>query len=286
MANRETELEGTGGVATAAGLDRPVRRPTRTQRALAGTGRWVEDLARQAGQMALLVWRVAVCVVKGEVPLREIVNQMYVMGVLSLPLVLVTSVLSGVVTSQQGGYQFTGAIPLYVLGSVVAEAVVLELGPVMTAIVLIGRVGARITAEFGTMEVSEQMDALYSLNRDPVRVLAAPRMVAGLIVVPLLVGFADVVGLFAGMLAAKYTVGLGTEGFFYGAQLFFHKWDLLYSLTKAATFGLIIPLISIHMGFRTRGGAEGVGKATTTSVMAMTLAILFVDAMFPPLFLN
>src|SRR5262245_65926955 len=100
------------------------------------------------------------------------------MGGQSLPLVMVTAVLSGVVTSQQGGYQFTGSIPLYVLGSVVASSVVLELGPVMTAFVLIGRVGARITAELGTMVVSEQIDALYSLGRDPVKVLAAPRILA------------------------------------------------------------------------------------------------------------
>ncbi len=117
------------------------------------------------------------------------------MGVQSIPLVCVTGVLSGVVTSQQGGYQFTSAVPLYVLGSVVTSSVVLELGPVMTAFVLIGRVGARITAELGTMQVSEQIDALYSLGRDPVPVLAAPRLIAGTVTTPLLVGLANLVGL-------------------------------------------------------------------------------------------
>jgi phospholipid/cholesterol/gamma-HCH transport system permease protein len=248
--------------------------------------RVAERLARHAGQMALLVWHVGGCVVRGQVRARDVLQQAYVMGVQSLPLVLVTSTLSGVVTSQQGGYQFTGSIPLYVLGSVVVSAVVLELGPVMTAIVLIGRVGARITAEFGTMQVSEQMDALASLGRDPVRVLAAPRLLAGVMVVPLLVGCADLVGIFAGMVAARFTLGLGQESFFYGARLFWHSYDLFYSMMKAATFGFVIPLISIHMGFQTRGGAEGVGKATTTSVMAMTLAVLFLDALFPPLLLN
>ncbi len=278
MATQEKELDG--------GFERKALPGGPLGGIFAGIGRAAEGLFRHAGQMTLLMWRIAVVTFRGEVPIREVVQQIYVMGVLSLPLVMVTSVLSGIVTSQQGGYQFTGAIPLYVLGSVVAEAVVLELGPVMTAIVLIGRVGARITAEFGTMEVSEQMDALQSLGRDPVRVLAAPRLLAGMISVPLLVGFADFVGILAGQVAAQATVGLGREGFFYGAQLFFHKWDLLYSLGKALAFGFVIPLVSIHMGFQTRGGAEGVGKATTTSVMAMTLAILFLDALFPPLFLN
>ncbi|MGH7482522.1 MAG: MlaE family ABC transporter permease [Longimicrobiales bacterium] len=241
---------------------------------------------REIGALTLLAWRMAAYTVRGQVPFRDIVRNMYWMGVLSLPLVLFTAVLSGVVTSQQGGYQFTGSVPLYVLGSVVVSSVVLELGPVMTAIVLIGRVGARITAEFGTMEVSEQMDALHSLGRDPVRVLAAPRMIAGMIIVPLLVAIADFVGVYSGMVAAKLAVGLGEEAFWYGARLYWHNWDLFYSIMKGFAFGIVIPLISIHMGFRTRGGAEGVGKSTTTSVMAMILAVLFLDALFPPLFLN
>jgi phospholipid/cholesterol/gamma-HCH transport system permease protein len=217
---------------------------------------------------------------------REILNQIYIMGIQSLPIVIVTATLSGVVTSQQGGYQFTGSVPLYVLGSLVATTMVLEMGPVLTAIVLVGRVGARITAELGTMKVSEQIDAFHSLGRDPVAILAAPRVVAGVISVPLLVAIADVVGVYAGMLSAQVTVGLGREAFFYGARLFWHNWDLLYSLTKAAVFGLAIPLISVHMGLQTRGGAEGVGRTTTASVMFMTLMVLILDAMFPPLMLD
>ncbi|MGH7475165.1 MAG: MlaE family ABC transporter permease [Longimicrobiales bacterium] len=253
---------------------------------LAAVGKLALAIARHAGELTLLIARIARYTVTGQVPLREILAQAYWMGVLSLPLVLITAVLSGVVTSQQGGYQFTGSVPLYVLGSIVVASVVLELGPVMTAIVLIGRVGARITAEFGTMQVSEQMDALHSLGRDPVRVLAAPRLLAGIVVVPLLVGIADAVGIFSGMIAAQLAVGLGREAFFYGARLYWHNWDLFYSIGKAVAFGFVIPLIAIHVGFRTRGGAEGVGKATTRSVMAMTLAVLFLDALFPPLFLN
>ena len=114
------------------------------------------------------------------------------------------------------------------LGSVVTSSVVLELGPVMTSFVLIGRVGARITAELGTMAVSEQIDALYSLGRDPVSFLAAPRLLAG----------------------------------------------------------IIIPIISLHMGLTTHGGAEGVGRNTTTSVVFMIITVLVLDALFPPLFLN
>ncbi len=249
-------------------------------------GRVALSVARYAGGLSLLAWRIGAATLSGRVALRSVMVQIYEMGVLSLPLVMVTAVLSGVVTSQQGGYQFTGSVPLYVLGSVVTSSVILELGPVMTAFVIIGRVGARITAELGTMQVSEQIDALLSVGRDPVSVLAAPRLLAGVVVLPLLVGIANSVGFFAGLVAARLTVGLGGESFLYGARLFWHNWDLFYSLMKATVFGFVIPLISTHMGFLTRGGAEGVGRATTTSVVIMIISVLVLDALFPPLFLN
>jgi phospholipid/cholesterol/gamma-HCH transport system permease protein len=225
-------------------------------------------------------------VVRLKVSLREVISQLYATGIQSIPIVIVTASLAGIVTSQQGGYQFQGSVPLYVLGSLVVETVVLEMGPVLTGIVLVGRVGARITAELGTMVVSEQIDAYHSLGRDPVALLAAPRVIAGVIAMPLLVGIADIVGVLAGMIAANYEVGLGRESFLYGARLFWHSWDLFYSFTKAVAFGMAVPLISVHMGLRTRGGAEGVGRTTTQAVMFMTLTILILDALFPPLMLN
>jgi phospholipid/cholesterol/gamma-HCH transport system permease protein len=253
---------------------------------LQGFGRVSLAVARHTGGLSLLAWRSAAALAGGQVAFREIMNQMYFVGIQSLPLVLVTAVISGVVTSQQGGYQFTGSIPLYVLGSVVTSGVVLELGPVMTAIVLIGRVGARNTAEIGTMQVSEQIDALYSLGRDPIPVLAAPRILAGTIAMPALVAIANAVGFLSGMVAARIDIGLGFESFLYGARLFWHSWDLFYSLMKATVFGFIIPLISVHMGLLTRGGAEGVGRSTTASVVFMIIAVLVLDALFPPLLLN
>jgi phospholipid/cholesterol/gamma-HCH transport system permease protein len=242
--------------------------------------------ARHAAGLWSLFSQIVVATVRGKVAWRDIFTEMHETGVRSAPLVFLTAVLSGIVMSMQGGYQFTGNIPLYILGSVVANSVVLELGPVMTAFVVIGRVGARNTAQIGTMQVSEQIDALYSLGRDPVAALAAPRLIAGIICMPLLVGFANGVGLFAGQVSAQATVGLGSEAFFFGARLFWHNWDFFYSLLKAFAFGFIIPMISCHMGLLTRGGAEGVGRNTTTSVVFMILATLLVDATFPPLFLN
>ncbi len=249
-------------------------------------GRTSETVVEHAGHLGLMMWSVGQCIVRLRVSLRSVVQQIYVMGVQSIPIVLVTASLAGIVTSQQGGYQFQGSVPLYVLGSVVVESIVLEMGPVLTAIVLVGRVGARITAEIGTMKVSEQIDAYHSVGRDPIEILAAPRIIAGVIVLPLLVGIADIVGIFAGMISARLTVGLGFETFLYGARLFWHSWDLVYSLLKAVTFGFAIPVIAVHMGLRTMGGAAGVGRTTTASVMFMTLTILILDAMFPPLMLQ
>ena len=255
-------------------------------RPLVVAGRAGEAFARHSGAMSLLVWRSLVVVFTGKLPMRELLAQLRSMGVQSIPLVLVTATLSGVVTTQQGGYQFTNSIPMYVLGSVVTSSVILELAPVMTAFVLIGRVGARITAELGTMQVSEQIDAMYSLGRDPVRYLAAPRLLAGLIATPLLVAMADAAGVFAGMIAGRLAVGLGSDAFLYGARLFWHDWDLFYSLTKGLVFGFVIPLVATHMGLATRGGAEGVGNATTRSVVFMILSVLLLHALFPPLLLS
>lgn len=261
-------------------------RPARGLRWLGGVGGASERVLHHAGGLGLLTWQVGLAVVRLKVSLRSILRQIYAMGIESVPIVIVTGSLAGIVTSQQGGYQMTGAIPMYVLGSLVVETVVLEMGPVLTAIVLVGRVGARITAELGTMKVSEQIDAFHSLGRDPVAILAAPRVIAGVLVMPLLVGIANAIGILAGMVAARIDVGLGFESFLYGARLFWHSWDLFYSFTKALVFGFSIPLISVHMGFQTRGGAEGVGRQTTDAVMFMTLTILILDALFPPLMLN
>ena len=251
-----------------------------------GVGKASRVVLEHSGGLGRMFWSVVVSTARFKVSFREVTTQMYVMGIQSLPIALVTASLAGTVTSQQGGYQFQGNVPLYVLGSLVVETMVLEMGPVLTGIVLVGRVGARITAELGTMVVSEQIDAYKSLGRDPVAILVAPRVIAGTIVTPFLVAIADLVGILVGMFAAKLTTGLGYENFLYGARLYWHSWDLLYSLTKALAFGFAIPLISTHMGLRTGGGAAGVGRQTTAAVMFMTLTVLILDALFPPLMLQ
>lgn len=256
------------------------------ERLLARLGRNAHSLVQQVGEVSGILFGSAAAIGRGQVGFRAVLREMHWMGVQSLPIILLTGVLAGVVTSQQGGYQFTGNVPLYVVGSVVVSSIILELGPVLTAIVFIGRVGARITAELGTMKVSEQIDALQALGRHPVRTLAAPRLLAGMIALPLLVAVANTVGIIAGMLTAQATLGLGMESFLFGARMFWHTFDIYYSIGKGAVFGFIIPLIAVHMGLRTHGGAEGVGRATTTSVVYMIMAVLILDATFPMVFLR
>jgi phospholipid/cholesterol/gamma-HCH transport system permease protein len=281
----QVEIE-AGSEGRAAALRPPGRSGSFLERWVAGLGRTVTSVAQHTGELTNIFWGSVLAVARGQVSLRQVLREMYAMGVQSVPIVLVTGILAGVVTSQQGGYQFTGSVPLYVVGSVVVSSVVLELGPVLTAVVFIGRVGARITAELGTMKVSEQLDALQSLGRDPIRTLGAPRIIAGTIVLPMLVAIANTIGIAGGMLTAEATLGLGRETFLYGAKLFFHSFDLFYSIGKGMVFGFIIPLIAVHMGFRTYGGAEGVGRATTTAVVYMIMAVLILDATFPMIFLR
>ena len=260
--------------------------PSLPARWVAGLGRRVEAILQHVADMSGMVWTSLVAILTGQITLRQVSRELFWMGVQSLPIITVTGLLSGIVTSQQGGYQFTGAVPLYVLGSVVTSSIVLELGPVLTAVVFIGRVGARITAELGTMKVSEQIDALHSLGRNPVQQLVSPRLIAGMIALPLLTAYANTIGIAAGAFTARATLGLGYETFIYGVRVFWHTFDIYYSVGKGAVFGFIIPLIAAHMGMRTHGGAEGVGRATTAGVVFMIMAVLVLDATFPMIFLR
>ncbi|RMF67303.1 MAG: ABC transporter permease [Calditrichaeota bacterium] len=208
---------------------------------------------------------------------KQTPEQLVNVGNRSLPIVLLTATFSGMVTSVQTAYQITGFVPLYVVGSVVGESMVLELGPVITALVLAGRVGAYIAAELGTMRVTEQIDALESLAINPIGFLVIPKVIASVIMLPVLTVLADVVGIAGGWLVSVYNMNLTTTEFFKGFRMFFVPWDLFYGLIKAVFFGLTISLVSCYIGFCAHGGAEGVGKATTHAVVVSCLIILVLD---------
>lgn len=199
------------------------------------------------------------------------------MGVHSLPLVAVTSVFTGAVTSVQAAYQFADLLSLRYLGSAVGKAVVIELGPVLTALVVAGRVGAAIAAELGTMKVTEQIDALETLAIDPVKYLAVPRFTAGLIMLPILVIFADFIAILGGWAVAVLFLDVSSHMFLSSLKRFFYLTDLSAGLAKAFIFGSIIALVGCYQGFRTEGGAEGVGRSTTKAVVIASVSILISD---------
>lgn len=205
------------------------------------------------------------------------VEQMVRIGIRSIPIVAVTSAFSGMVTSVQSAYQMAGYIPEYLVGSVVGESMFLELAPVLTALVLTGRVGANIAAELGTMRITEQIDALETLAFNPVSYLIIPRVIAGIVMLPVLTIFSNVIGITGGWAVAASSLNVTTHDFFRGLKLFFIPWDVIYGLIKAAVFGATITLIACYQGFNTKGGAEGVGAATTNTVVASCILILMLD---------
>lgn len=208
---------------------------------------------------------------------RLVFEQMLAMGVNSLPLVLVTSVFTGGVSAVQAAYQFSDYVPMRYLGTAVGKAVVIELGPVLTALVVAGRVGASIAAELGTMKVTEQIDALETLALDPVRYLVVPRFVAGFSMLPVLVIFSDFIAILGGLAVSVFFLGISSYTFLNGLKMFFHLSDVFGGLVKALVFGGIIAVIGCYQGFRTEGGAEGVGKSTTRAVVLSSVLILISD---------
>ena len=217
--------------------------------------------------------------------LPRAVEQAQQVGYGSLFIVMATAGFAGAVASLQAGYQFTGNIPKYILGAVIAESVILELGPVMTGLLLAGRIGARYAAELGTMRVTEQVDALESLGRNPASHLLLPRILAGLVMVPALVVVADATGILSGWLVAKSSIHIADADFSYGVQRFFRTFDLWYSVIKAEAFGAVVTMIPCFVGFEAKEGAEGVGRATTTAVVASCVVILLLDMVLAQLLL-
>ena len=198
-------------------------------------------------------------------------------GIGSIPLVVVASAFTGMVASVQTAYQVRDYVPLDFLGAGVAKAIMIELGPVLTALIIAGRVGAGIAAELGTMRVTEQIDALEVMAIDPVRFLVLPRVLAGIIVVPLLTVLGEAVSIIGAAIVSATFLRISYSTFFHGIRLFFLPLDLWGGLAKSLVFGLVITLIGCHFGFNAERGAKGVGKATTLAVVFSSLLILMFD---------
>jgi phospholipid/cholesterol/gamma-HCH transport system permease protein len=209
---------------------------------------------------------------------RQALHQMRTLGVDSLPIALFIAVFTGIVLSLLASYSFTGAVPLYFVGTLVEKTVTLELAPVLTGLALAGRVGANIAAELGTMSVTEQVDALETLGYDPLSYLVLPRVVAGALMFPVVVAAAMIVGVGAGLMASTALLHIAPVEFMKGVRLFFQTFDVEYGLVKSSSFGLAVTLIGAVQGIKTRGGAVGVGRGATSAVVYSAVMILVLDA--------
>jgi phospholipid/cholesterol/gamma-HCH transport system permease protein len=240
-------------------------------------GRWTLRAATHAGRFTIFIVDLFRALPEWRIYLPRTAEQGVSIGYGSLFIVLLIAGFAGGVTALQTGYQFTGTFPLYIAGGVISESVVLELGPVLTGLILAGRIGARYAAELGTMRVTEQIDALESLGRSPYSHLLLPRCLAGLIVIPTLVMLANATGFGVGWIAAKNSLGITNADFIYGARYFFRSFDLWYSAIKAVFFAAAVTIIPCYIGYNTQQGAEGVGRATTQAVVAASVTILMLD---------
>jgi phospholipid/cholesterol/gamma-HCH transport system permease protein len=215
---------------------------------------------------------------------NQILDQMYRIGVQSLPIVSLISFFTGVVLAFQSAYQMQRISAEMYIASLVALSMTRELGPVLTALIVAGRVGASITAEIGTMKVTEQIDALETLATNPVKYLVVPRFIALVIMLPLLTIYADMIGIIGGYIVGVYKLHITHHMYVKMTYDPLILKDVLTGLLKALSFAVIICTISCFEGMRTEGGAEGVGKATTLSVVFSFILIISADCLFTALF--
>lgn len=206
-----------------------------------------------------------------------ILDQMEHVGVGSIPLVVIIGFFTGAVSAWQAAYQFQGFISLSYLGSAVTKAIFIELGPVLTAIVLAGRVGASMAAEIGTMKVTEQIDALEALAIDPVRYLVMPRFLACIVMLPILTIIANFIAIMGAFGVAYLFQDVSFQVFFNSAKRVFEMKDILGGLVKAFFFGASTSILGCHVGLNAQGGAQGVGNATIRAFVLAASMTLVLD---------
>ncbi|MEW6599560.1 MAG: ABC transporter permease [Nitrospirota bacterium] len=229
------------------------------------------------GRIMLLLGNTIKWIMRPPFEVRNIVNQMLQIGVNSLPVVLVTAVFTGMVLALQSytGFKRFGAEGL--VGSVVALSMTRELGPVLTALIVTGRAGAAMAAELGTMRVTEQIDALETLATNPVKYLVVPRFLSGMIMLPALTAVTDIIGILGGYFVTVALLGSSSKTYLRATWDYLELQDIYSGLVKACFFGIAFALISCYKGFYTKGGAEGVGRATTGAVVYSSMTILISD---------
>jgi len=215
---------------------------------------------------------------------RILIRQMVEIGYYSLPVVGLTGVFAGMVLALQSYTGFSRFSAEGAIANVVVLSITRELGPVLAGLMVAGRIGAAMAAETGTMRVTEQIDALTTLSTNPMKYLVAPRLIAGVTMMPFLVLIADIIGVFGGYIVAVYKLGFNPSIYLQNTWDFMEFHDVVSGLIKAAVFGFIVTLMGCYHGYHSKGGAQGVGAATTNAVVSAAIMILCFDYILTEIF--
>ena len=256
----------------------------RTLDFFARIGRVCVRFLRAAGEMGIFAGRALSHAARPPFYWRQILRQMVDIGYYSLPVVALTTLFSGMVLALQSYTGFARVSAESSIPMVVVISLTRELGPVLAALMVAGRIGASMAAEIGTMAVTEQIDALSTLATNPFKYLIAPRIVAGVLMMPFLVLVGDAIGIYGGYLVSIHKLGFNSTIYLKNTWDFMQAMDVVSGLVKAAAFGFIISLTGCYTGYHSKGGAQGVGTATTNAVVSSSILILICNYMITELF--
>jgi len=238
---------------------------------------WLKRAALEVQQYLELLGQIGRGLVTPPVYGRDIIEQLDAIGIGSLTVVLLTGTFTGMVLALQSGQSLDQFGARTMVGRLVSASMVKELGPVLTALMVTGRVGSGIAAELGSMVVTDQIAALRALGTDPVRKLVVPRVIAGLVMVPVLTVISDAVGMVGGAFISRVELGVASSVYWNNATAGLYPQDLWMGVLKPVILGFCLVTIGCHVGMRTKGGTQGVGRATTQAVVAASVAVLAVD---------
>lgn len=242
------------------------------------------EFVRYAGGVSILTGETLFWIPMPPSRKRQIFEQMSKIGIGSLPIVSMISLFTGMVLALQSAYQMQKLSAEMYIASLVALSMARELGPVLTALIVAGRIGASITAELGTMKVTEQIDALQTLATNPVKYLVVPRFLALIIMLPLLTIYSDIIGIFGGYIISTLKLNISHAMYMKNTWDPLKYKDVFTGLVKSFFFGVIICIIACYEGMTAEGGAEGVGRSTTSSVVTSFILIITSDCFFTALF--
>lgn len=253
---------------------------------LSAIGRATLTFLEAAGRLALFTLTALMHCVRPPFYFRHIGRQMVEIGYYSLPVVGLTAVFTGMVLALQSYSGFSRFSAESAIATVVVLSITRELGPVLAGLMVAGRIGAAMAAELGTMRVTEQVDALTTLSTNPYKYLVVPRLIAGTAMLPLLVLVADIIGVFGGYLVAVYRLDFNAAGYINNTWQYLEFMDVVSGLVKAAVFGFVISLMGCYHGYNSRGGAQGVGAATTNAVVSASIIILVMNYLLTGIFFS